>query len=510
MQEKIDKLFRLIKSMEPSEKVFFKKMANMYRKSGTSSYVTLFDAIDKQKEYNEEKLIKKLKGTNFVKHLAVSKNNLYDNILRSLRQYRSGKNLRTKVYQNLQDIFILMEMDFHDDILKKIEATKKIAWEIGELGALYTLTNYEHAVHRVVRSKQAAQKLQQSNEEMKKILSYQHDFHQYITLYDKVLDLRQQYGKIEINEFKKIAQILLDNELLEDGKAPPIFVAQYCFLITKINLMNILGRNEEALEYTQKAIALWHENPAQVEIVSTPYWRTLGMFIYIAQVLNKVQAVKDILDDILKMPRKSQHAKIDFFNNFHLYYSIYLLMARDFEKLEAAVAVYQEEEKAYKAYRTFKDLHNEQALYYNYIIAYINIGAYEKALHWNLRSLDLPEKLIIPNWYYMARLTEILIHYTLGNDYLLEGLIRSIERKLRKENALDDYKKSFLNLFKALNHTAPSDKKTVLEKYISMLSESNDPAIAKNASEGFDIILWMQASINKKTMQEEFIAKKHN
>lgn len=50
------KLFKLIKSMTPSEKRYFKLFASNHRPTDTNKYFQLFDAIDAQKEYNDEAL----------------------------------------------------------------------------------------------------------------------------------------------------------------------------------------------------------------------------------------------------------------------------------------------------------------------------------------------------------------------------------------------------------------------------------------------------------------------
>ena len=56
-------LFDLIKSLTPNEKSYFKKNAYKQEKGGKNPYLQLFDAIDKQAEYDESKLLRK-----FAKH----------------------------------------------------------------------------------------------------------------------------------------------------------------------------------------------------------------------------------------------------------------------------------------------------------------------------------------------------------------------------------------------------------------------------------------------------------
>ena len=58
-----DDLFQLIKSLEQTEKRYFKVFSTMHVKGGESNvYSRLFDAIDRQTVYDEEEIKKQFKG----------------------------------------------------------------------------------------------------------------------------------------------------------------------------------------------------------------------------------------------------------------------------------------------------------------------------------------------------------------------------------------------------------------------------------------------------------------
>lgn len=502
MQKKIDKLFRLIKSMQPSEKVFFKKMANIYRKSGTSSYVILFDAIDKQKEYSEEKLVKKLKDTSFVKHLAVSKNHLYDNILRSLRLYRSAKDPRRKLYQNLQDIHTLKEMDLQDDLQKKIESTKKLAWETDEFGALLELINLQRGIFTSFRSKDAMNALIELNKEKRKIIAYEQNSQDYVELRDLFTMEYRNIGRGDKTEFKAFLKTLLENELLQDVNNALSFKAKHFCLVLKVDIHQELEHVEESFEYSQQLADLWHSHPIRIAVYPSGYWSSLAVFVMQAAFMKQMEAIKEILDKALKMPKDTWNAKLAFFTNYHAFQSVYIMLSHDYDVLEDAVAFYEKEEKKYGKYRTPKGILKEHALYAHYSTIHLHIGDYESALQWNLKLLDFSEDLILPHWYYIARLKSILIHYCLGNDYLLDSVIRSVERKLKNENVFNTYEKLFVRMFKVLKDTPDREKKYVLKEYLEKYTAIEDSEIMPYVYEGFDIVLWLQASIEKKTVKK--------
>ena len=55
-------LHELIKSLTKAEKRYFKVYASRHMSNSSSNYERLFDAIDRQTDYNEDLLLKKFKG----------------------------------------------------------------------------------------------------------------------------------------------------------------------------------------------------------------------------------------------------------------------------------------------------------------------------------------------------------------------------------------------------------------------------------------------------------------
>ena len=63
-------LFELIKSLTKSEKRYFKVYSAQQTKNNSNNYILLFDAIDRQEVYNEEKIKRKFRNHTFGKKLS--------------------------------------------------------------------------------------------------------------------------------------------------------------------------------------------------------------------------------------------------------------------------------------------------------------------------------------------------------------------------------------------------------------------------------------------------------
>ena len=66
-------LFDLIHSLTKSEKRYFKLMSSRHAIGGENNYIVLFDAIEKQSIYDEDKIFKTFKGEAFLNRFSITK-----------------------------------------------------------------------------------------------------------------------------------------------------------------------------------------------------------------------------------------------------------------------------------------------------------------------------------------------------------------------------------------------------------------------------------------------------
>ncbi len=97
-------LYDLVHTLSKSEKRYIKVQAG----AGEKDYLQLMDALLAQKTFDEEQLMKDHKGANFIKHLAVNKQYLYELILKRLTQF-GQKNLEGIVFEKIAATNVLIE-----------------------------------------------------------------------------------------------------------------------------------------------------------------------------------------------------------------------------------------------------------------------------------------------------------------------------------------------------------------------------------------------------------------
>ena len=134
-------LYDLIKSLTKSEKRFFKLHSAL--QSGDKNYLRIFDAIDKQKTYDEEGLKKQFAKETFIRHLPSEKNHLYKLILKALRAYHSESSISGILKQEIKNIEILYQKALYEECNKLLHRAKRIAKENERFYYWFELLNWE-------------------------------------------------------------------------------------------------------------------------------------------------------------------------------------------------------------------------------------------------------------------------------------------------------------------------------------------------------------------------------
>src|ERR1700722_8387398 len=83
--EQQDELFQLINALSKSEKKFFTQYVNIYEKGSSPIYLKLFEFLNDEESYDEEKIFKKFRDQTFRKNYPVTKHYLKNLIIKTLR-----------------------------------------------------------------------------------------------------------------------------------------------------------------------------------------------------------------------------------------------------------------------------------------------------------------------------------------------------------------------------------------------------------------------------------------
>ena len=125
---KSDQLFNLIKTLSKGEKRFFKLYASRLGNSSDKKFIVLYNAIEKQKIYNEDQILLKEKDLN-PKQFSNLKAHLYYQILKSVKLCNSSKLENLKITELIDYIRILYNKCLYKECVKMIDKAKALALE---------------------------------------------------------------------------------------------------------------------------------------------------------------------------------------------------------------------------------------------------------------------------------------------------------------------------------------------------------------------------------------------
>ena len=116
-----DSLFQLIKSLTKAEKRYFKIHVNKLIAGEDTKFLKLFDLIDKQKNYDESKILEKEK-TIKSQQLSNLKAHLYKQILQNLRNLNSDEDIDLRIRELIDHSTILYNKCLYDQCVRHVVA----------------------------------------------------------------------------------------------------------------------------------------------------------------------------------------------------------------------------------------------------------------------------------------------------------------------------------------------------------------------------------------------------
>jgi hypothetical protein len=138
-----DELHQLVKNLSMSEKRYFKIFSSRHVIAGKNNYIRLFDAIEKQQEYDEERIKAQFKKETFISHLPSEKHYLYQHVLESLNAFHRDRTFLTRYCNILMTIETLYNKGLFDQCKKIIRKAKAEAYSTEKFSILKLIVRWE-------------------------------------------------------------------------------------------------------------------------------------------------------------------------------------------------------------------------------------------------------------------------------------------------------------------------------------------------------------------------------
>ena len=485
-----DTLYKLIKSLAPSEKSYVVKKLNANEKN--KALVFLYTILNNQKELDEENIRKKYTRKYDLKTLPVHKNKLYEAILLWLVDLNQTNSIETIVAANFAKLDILISKSLYPEALREIENIEEIA-DKHQL-PLIKITALDRYIKLMFDASTGTydydviiEKLAQQKESLKEY-----------TAYNKITSLRVSLNKARFkmssdNERQKNYSFL--NDALERAKPN-----DFHFLAPKLNYFHSIGNIHlfsgnyaEALAAYKEVVDCLDHSAELIERYSENYLSAYhNMCLCYVQLKNDKETINSI-NKIKDTDSKNTHLAYRIKERYIINIQFYYILKKEYAKLSAIVNEYENDLISnYFMYRA--TLYVSIAL--NCCITYLNMGDYKKSLKWSNHLINTKFSVAYDSLAF-NRLFNLIIHYELNNLDHIESVLLSYEKYLVKISQYNFLQKETIRFFKSLvGENNPVEIKKLFGNYKQALSSIDSTEFTNYTEVTTTIIEWVDLKLS--------------
>ena len=497
-----DPLFQLVKSLTKSEKRNFKLVVNKTKSAENSKFLQLFNFLDKQEDFDEQKLLQRLPEIK-PSQLSNIKAHLYKQLLQSLRSLHSS-DIDINIREQLDFATILFNKCLYSSSKRQLDKAKALAQKYERNTLLFEIMEQEKLLlTKLIKTnieEPVFELIHQSNEVLDKINNIN-------TFKDLSLKLYSFYLKIGFirndKDFEVVSSFL-------HSTLPKFRESELCFE-EKIHLYNALAGYHFFIQdlqrghsYAQKWVQLYMDEPERKLSKPENYLKAINNLLVAQSKLFRFSAFNNSLslfEEFINNP------KLHITNNIELLLFKYrstsvinkFFIIGDFDggvKMIPSIA----EELDLK--RSFLDTHYVLIFYYKFACMYFGNDQYDKATFWlskilNTKDVDLRSDVLV-----FARILNIISHYELDNTDLMEYNVRSTYRFLLKKGDFHLFQQAIIKFLRKMPKLTDAELNCAFSELKSELIPLTKNIYEKRSFIYFDIISWLESKLDGRKVKE--------
>jgi tetratricopeptide (TPR) repeat protein len=461
----------------------------------------LFNSISKQKVYNEEEILEEFKGMKIAERLDMSKNYLYKLLLNTLQNYHRNGSVEQRLFNLLDRALILYNKMLYKSCLEVLQKARKLSiqYEYYEI----QLKVIQMIMRVAIEEKKDDRFMAQFYPEQQLAIEHIQRINEYHHLYNELYSFFSKKGNdLRVKGMRKQYQNFLQHPLLSGEKKPGSYEEKSYYYLTFGLCHFCLGNAGISYESTQKRLNLVKSRPEKLKEDPDTYITILNSVIFYGSVLRKIKECEkafDKLNEFLNLFPEKKHKLFVAFDNMM---ALYITAGSFRDGLVYA-------DKAKEEIRQFETkifASNKVSLYHDMFYIYFVCKRFDEARIWLNKLLNETATGVREDIQVTARLTNLILHFELGNTDLMPYLFRRTYSFLRKQKRLNKLEKALLEFISRLLHADPLGKKEIIglfaemKKTLEKLTKDSDEAMV--LTEYFDYISWLESKISGRAFEK--------
>ncbi len=487
MKKPSDDLFRIIHSMKPSEKRYYK----MHFASEGSVLTDLFDYLNAQDAYDEQS-VKQFFREKGAPNFKVYKNQLRQQVLKSLTSFHHKRGVMSKIRQGLEEVEVLAEKQLYDLAIHQLEKIRQICEQYEEYTYLIEIARLDYFLGHIARDKPglgthpAYETIEKSLRHLRRQTKLSH-------LSNELIDSARKAEQEGLSEAGvRELQNLLQFPLLQDSPSAST-VEKLSRNIAKSRIYELLGEDAKGSQMRRENVQLFRREAYLKESMPIQYLGVLRNYLNDCLRQEDYEEVAQLLEEGKSFAERYTRVQ------HHLSYFLYVELEMYFRQCRFEQLLKQ----APKVIRHLK--HNQIAgeriaflIYGIVFIAHLATRRHKEAATY-LRMIQDSREEVRQIFTGLPFIFEWISFFDAGEDYLADHLLQSFRRRSRKKIS-DPFLQSLLCFFRKLL-AEPSNRRQLTRQFIDSLDQFEEKGVLLGFRH-FRLEDWLRALSRGQTIAE--------
>lgn len=495
-------LYQLIQSLTKAEKRAFKLYAQRVG-SPDAKFIRLFNVLDQMKEYDEEVILRKEPDFK-PSQLSNQKAHLYKQILTSLRLNHVQQQSDIEIRENLDYARVLFNKGLYPQSLRILERIKAKAKEEERHTLHLQILEFEKFIESQYITRSTADRAEELTAEIRRVNEHVQISNELsnlaLSLYGYYLKTGHVRDEEDYEEVKSFYQQKLPE--IDFDKLGATELMHY--YQSKIWYYYIVQDFRHCYRYSRYWVTLFDEKPRLLLAYTDLYIKGLHQ---LALALFNMRSHKALDEVLSRMDAIAEDTQIRLTDNSRILLFLYkslgsfnaYFLSGSFEEGTKVVAAFETELEEIKSRL---DAHWVILFYYKIACLYFGSGDNRAAIRYLNKIIHYPDVQVRGDIHCFARILNLIAHYELGNNDLLDYQVRSVYRFLAKMDNLQQVQVEIFRFLRNLSRILPTDIPMEFVKLKDRLMELMKDPFERRPFIYLDIISWLESKIQNISVQE--------
>jgi tetratricopeptide (TPR) repeat protein len=491
-----DHLFSLIRSLSKSEKRHFRLFVNRSGTSVDSKFVQLFDILDKQSEYDEGQIFRKAPG---IKRAQLSnlKAHLYKQLMTSLRMNQLNQDPILQVRELMDQARVLYRKGLYQQSKRILDRAKNQAQNCHHIQLELEIVEFQKHIESYHASANWSERMSFLQIESDRINRLASSASRLSSLSLQMFGWFLQSGHIRNKEEYQKVQQFFATRLPEHQEEELTFFEKVYLYQSYLWYYFILLDFPRGYRYAQKWVSLFEEEPHLKAVYPDLYSKSLHHLLSILFNLLQHDRFAQVLEQLRSFLNDAQIRLTDSDTSNMTAYLITHRINQHFmhgaftEGVQLIPAI----EAQLKILEGKVDENRITLIHYKIACLYFGSGDNPNAIRYLNRIINSPKSTVRTDLHCFARILNLIAHFELGNDVLVDYQIRSVYRFLIKMDSLQEVQREIFHFLKSLRRI---DRSQLQQAFIELKAKlevlARDPYLSRPFLY-LDIISWLSSKI---------------